>query len=182
MQRPAAALPHAPPRTQAACRDVVVPIVDGYIWQRDAFDLAALPGTAAGALPRRRRRARPERTASAPPRQVSASARRRHRCGGAEPAHLGGSAAFGDALEDEWFIAWLVAELTRRIPYLTARRARPQCPRSAHQTCAERGGAFAPRRVWDNDGEFLLIEAAYSLPRWRAAAAAAAAAAVRRRR
>lgn len=22
------------------------------------------------------------------------------------------------------------------------------------------------RRVWDNDGEFLLIEAAYSLPRW----------------
>ena len=26
MQRPAAALPHAPPRTQAACRDVVVPI------------------------------------------------------------------------------------------------------------------------------------------------------------
>ena len=60
-----------------------------------------------------------------------------------EPSHLAGCATFGDALEDEWLITWLLAECTRRIPALTA-------------------------RAWDTDGEFLLIEAAYSLPKWAA--------------
>jgi len=41
--------------------------------------------------------------------------------------------AFGDNVEDEWFVAWLVLELTRRFEGATA-------------------------RVWDDDGEFLLIE------------------------
>ncbi|EIE25091.1 SGT1-domain-containing protein, partial [Coccomyxa subellipsoidea C-169] len=54
---------------------------------------------------------------------------------------LWGCVHFGDNLEDEWFITWLLQQLTLRIPGSTA-------------------------RVWDNDGEFLLIEAAYSLPRW----------------
>ncbi|KAK9825639.1 hypothetical protein WJX81_002609 [Elliptochloris bilobata] len=52
-----------------------------------------------------------------------------------------GSMRFGDSIDDEWFTTWLLRELTRRIPGNTA-------------------------RVWDNDGEFLLIEAAYHLPRW----------------
>lgn len=54
---------------------------------------------------------------------------------------LWGSVQFGDNIEDEWFITWLLQELTRRFP----------------------GTAV---RIWDNDGDFLLIEAAYSLPRW----------------
>ena len=51
-----------------------------------------------------------------------------------------GSVKFGENIEDEWFITWLLLELTREFPVAA--------------------------RVWDNDGDFLLIEAAYSLPRW----------------
>eukprot|EP00775_Hariotina_reticulata_P006594 gene6594-6822_t len=48
---------------------------------------------------------------------------------------------YGDNVEDEWFVVWLLMELTRQLEGLCA-------------------------RAWDDDGEFLLIEAAYSLPRW----------------
>jgi hypothetical protein len=52
-----------------------------------------------------------------------------------------GSTCFGDNIEDEWLIVALLRELTRIFP-----------------------GSAA--RVWDNDGEFILIEAAYGLPSW----------------
>ncbi len=54
---------------------------------------------------------------------------------------LWGSLRFGDAIDDEWFATWLLRRLTEAIPGTTA-------------------------RAWDNDGEFLLIEAAHALPRW----------------
>ncbi|NXT01623.1 ECD protein, partial [Jacana jacana] len=57
------------------------------------------------------------------------------------PAHIGGTTFFGDNLEDEWFIVYLVREITREFPGLAA-------------------------RIEDNDGEFLLIEAADFLPKW----------------
>ncbi|XP_062467541.1 protein ecdysoneless homolog [Pezoporus occidentalis] len=57
------------------------------------------------------------------------------------PAHLGGTTLFGDNVEDEWFIVYLVREITREFPGLAA-------------------------RIDDNDGEFLLIEAADFLPKW----------------
>ena len=57
------------------------------------------------------------------------------------PARLAGATRFGDCVDDEWFIVWLLHELTRAFPTLVA-------------------------RVLDNDGEFLLIECAYHLPRW----------------
>ncbi|KAG0475183.1 hypothetical protein HPP92_014869 [Vanilla planifolia] len=55
--------------------------------------------------------------------------------------HLHGKTRFGDNLEDEWFIVFLLFEISRAFPSLSI-------------------------RVWDSDGEFLLIEAAFSLPRW----------------
>jgi hypothetical protein len=58
----------------------------------------------------------------------------------AHPLFLWGSVNFGDNIEDEWFITWLLLELTRSFP--------------------------VSARIWDNDGEFVLIEAAYALPRW----------------
>lgn len=64
-----------------------------------------------------------------------------------EPAHLRGRSAYGDAVEDEWFIVFLLRELTRQLP--------------------------VSARVWDSDGEFLLIEAAYHLPKWCASASLA---------
>ncbi|PKA66287.1 Protein SGT1 like [Apostasia shenzhenica] len=55
--------------------------------------------------------------------------------------HLHGKTRFGDNLEDEWFIVFLLFQISRTLPFLSI-------------------------RVWDSDGEFLLIEAAFSLPRW----------------
>ncbi|XP_070772264.1 protein ecdysoneless homolog [Enoplosus armatus] len=57
------------------------------------------------------------------------------------PAHIGGSTQFGDNVEDEWFIVYLLQQITEAFPELVA-------------------------RVEDNDGEFLLIEAADYLPKW----------------
>ncbi|GAA6231629.1 protein ecdysoneless homolog [Lates japonicus] len=57
------------------------------------------------------------------------------------PAHIGGSTQFGDNVEDEWFIVYLLQLITEAFPELAA-------------------------RVDDNDGEFLLIEAADFLPKW----------------
>ncbi|CAJ1067167.1 LOW QUALITY PROTEIN: protein ecdysoneless homolog [Xyrichtys novacula] len=60
---------------------------------------------------------------------------------GGVPAHIGGSSQFGDNIEDEWFIVYLLKQITEAFPELAA-------------------------RVEDNDGEFLLIEAADYLPKW----------------
>ncbi|BDA41334.1 probable protein ecdysoneless homolog [Coccomyxa sp. Obi] len=117
------------------CLGMVAPLLEGYIWQREAFQLC----TSAEEAP-------PWRTS----RPVGLAASRQS--AGTSPQGLGsfrdeslpclwGAVQFGDNLEDEWFITWLLQQLTLHIP-----------------------GAAA--RVWDNDGEFLLIEAAYSLPRW----------------
>lgn len=57
------------------------------------------------------------------------------------PAHIGGCTQFGDNVEDEWFIVYLLQQITEAFPELAA-------------------------RVEDNDGEFLLIEAADYLPKW----------------
>ncbi|KAJ1529564.1 hypothetical protein ONE63_006336 [Megalurothrips usitatus] len=57
------------------------------------------------------------------------------------PPHLHGTAHFGDNIEDEWFIVYLLLQLTKDIEGLVV-------------------------RVIDSDGEFLLIEAADYLPPW----------------
>jgi hypothetical protein len=57
------------------------------------------------------------------------------------PPHLHGVTHFGDNIEDEWFIVFLLRELTKEIDGLIA-------------------------RVYDADGEFILIEAADYLPSW----------------
>lgn len=40
---------------------------------------------------------------------------------GETPAHIGGTTVFGDNVEDEWFIVYLVREITREFPGLAAR-------------------------------------------------------------
>jgi hypothetical protein len=56
-------------------------------------------------------------------------------------SYLGGITNYGDSVEDEWLIVYLLRELSRRFPELWI-------------------------KVVDTDGEFLLIEAANALPRW----------------
>ncbi|XP_024992712.1 protein ecdysoneless homolog [Cynara cardunculus var. scolymus] len=55
--------------------------------------------------------------------------------------HLHGKLRYGDNLEDEWFVVFLLFEISCKFPNLSI-------------------------RVWDTDGEFLLIEAAFHLPKW----------------
>lgn len=57
------------------------------------------------------------------------------------PAHMYGMTKFGDNIEDEWFIVYVIKQITKEFPELVA-------------------------RIEDNDGEFLLIEAADFLPKW----------------
>lgn len=54
---------------------------------------------------------------------------------------LKGETRFGDSLDDEWMVVFLLREISKRIP-----------------------GSII--RVQDNDGEFLLIEAADYIPSW----------------
>ncbi|CAM8915776.1 unnamed protein product [Rhodiola kirilowii] len=62
-------------------------------------------------------------------------------CSSSQVPHLHGKVRFGDNLEDEWFVVYLLFEVSRRFRNVSV-------------------------RVWDTDGEFLLIEAAFYLPRW----------------
>ncbi|XP_062192210.1 protein ecdysoneless homolog [Phragmites australis] len=62
-------------------------------------------------------------------------------CASPPVPHLHGALRFGDSLPDEWLAVSLLFALTRAFPNLAA-------------------------RAWDSDGEFLLIEAAFALPRW----------------
>ncbi|CAK9168162.1 unnamed protein product, partial [Ilex paraguariensis] len=55
--------------------------------------------------------------------------------------HLHGKLRYGDNLDDEWFIVFLLFHTSLHFPNLSI-------------------------RVWDTDGEFLLIETAFHLPRW----------------
>ena len=57
------------------------------------------------------------------------------------PVHLEGKTRFGDCIDDEWFILWLLQSISLHYPDLVI-------------------------SLNDNDGEFLLIEAAEVLPRW----------------
>ena len=56
-------------------------------------------------------------------------------------AHLYGMTNFGDSVEDEWLIVYILRELTNHFPNSWV-------------------------KVVDNGGEFLLIQAANALPRW----------------
>ncbi|KAF8251698.1 SGT1-domain-containing protein [Wilcoxina mikolae CBS 423.85] len=58
-----------------------------------------------------------------------------------DSSHLHGTLEYGDAIDDEWFVVSILLEASRKNP-------------------------DAWIRVWDSDGEFLLIEAAHALPRW----------------
>ncbi|KAJ4966907.1 hypothetical protein NE237_018756 [Protea cynaroides] len=91
--------------------NTVSPYVADYIWQHEPFNLS-----------------------------ISSTPKSNCLCSEEIP-HLHGKTRYGDNLEDEWFVVFLLFEITRRIPSVSV-------------------------RVWDTDGEFLLIEAAFSLPRW----------------
>jgi hypothetical protein len=111
-----AAVAEALEATRAACMSHLERFVEGYIWQKGPFQLQVVANTLGGVCTEREKK-------------------------NGVPAHLSGTTRFGDNIEDEWFIVWMLKELTVRFPSLVA-------------------------RVWDDDGEFLLIETAFHLPKW----------------
>ncbi|XP_077038857.1 protein ecdysoneless homolog [Agelaius phoeniceus] len=146
------------------------PLLAASVWQRQPFRLRYVPSRGEpGAGREARREERPERgdwegdTAAGNRGRVRGNRRPRPEgvlCGqsvpghgvaeppllslrraGEIPAHLGGTTVFGDNVEDEWFIVYLLREIAREFPGLAA-------------------------SIDDNDGEFLLIEAADFLPKW----------------
>ncbi|KAK9313016.1 SGT1 protein-domain-containing protein [Lipomyces starkeyi] len=54
---------------------------------------------------------------------------------------LRGVTEFGDSIDDEWFIVFILRELSKKFPDIVV-------------------------KITDNDGEFLLIEAANAIPKW----------------
>jgi hypothetical protein len=77
--------------------------------------------------------------------------------------HLWGRTRFGDSVDDEWFIVWLLLQLSRHDPHLAIRYLETQTS-SPHWPGVLT--SMPPRSVTDNDGQFLLIEAALVIPRW----------------
>lgn len=110
---------------------IVLPYMPQYIWQKERFSLQSSmvqtpPWWQQHQRQRQRRGGRKD--AKAGP-------------GDEFPPCLWGSLCFGDNIEDEWFVVWLLLEITKKL-------------------------AGTAVRVWDDDGDFLLIEAAYVLPKW----------------
>lgn len=96
-------------------------LLEHYIWQRESFKLEIEneKGTSIQILLIKRRRLT--------------------RATGS--IYLHGLTNYGDSVEDEWLIVYMLRELSNRFPELWI-------------------------KVVDTDGEFLLIEAANALPRW----------------
>ncbi|XP_039489224.1 protein ecdysoneless [Drosophila santomea] len=94
-----------------------------YLWHKDEFQLQVRLGSAEERL--LNEETNPEQEAEL----------------GDLPPHFHGVTHYGDNISDEWFVVYLLTEITRA-----------------------RGDCIA--RVSDSDGEFLLIEAADALPDW----------------
>ena len=137
----AASIAEALEATRAACMSHLEPHVEGYIWQKDPFQLEVVAAT--------------------PPGTSRSGA----------PAHLAGVTRFGDNVEDEWFIVWMFRELTRAFPALprasgtttasscssrprstcragSSPRPRPTACGSAAARCARAAGRRMPAGAW----------------------------------
>ena len=82
-------------QTRMQCMAAVLPYLRGYIWQQDPFTLHN------------------SISSSSPWSKVSL---KQGRCkDDASPAHLWGVARFGDNIEDEWLIVWLLYQITVKV-------------------------------------------------------------------
>ena len=100
--------------TKSQALQALSPTMHDFLWQRQGFNLEIWD-----------------------PRQAPSSTNGIH----SSCPHLYGQTAFGDNIEDEWFIVHLLLKLSSIFPKLTI-------------------------QVMDTDGQFLLIEASDFLPKW----------------
>jgi hypothetical protein len=109
---------------QKAASDLQKKWLKDYIWQRQGFGLELVREDGEVCHAQRLR-----------------SQHKTDICGNAGASLLRGRTEYGDSVEDEWVIVWLLRELTKTFKDLWI-------------------------KIVDSDGEFLLIEAAGALPRW----------------
>ncbi|CAD7702554.1 unnamed protein product, partial [Ostreobium quekettii] len=102
-----------------ACTEHALSCTCDYVWQRDGFELQCSNSTE--------------------PPWVRAG--KREGSALSTPPCLWGATRFGDSVEDEWLIVFLLKLISARIPDIAI-------------------------QTWDDDGQFLLIEAAFAIPRW----------------
>ena len=105
----------------SAANRLVKNLLKDYIWQRDAFALELTHDHGRIVFRDFYRKIRPDVQAGA--------------------SFLNGRTNYGDSVEDEWLIVYILRELSRQFPE-------------------------AWIKVNDTDGEFLLVEASNALPRW----------------
>ncbi|GIL58795.1 hypothetical protein Vafri_13788 [Volvox africanus] len=126
---------------RARCTAWLLPYLTDYVWNKDPLVLRA----SSRHVPSWERRRGP----GGIPRRMPPAASRAQGCvdrptNSSESGQEGcvwSVMRFGDAVDDEWWVVWLLLRMTRELQDLSV-------------------------QVWDNDGQFLLIEAAYALPRW----------------
>jgi hypothetical protein len=109
-----------------------------FLWHRDAFELKVLPCLTHEILP-----------------SVSISSSEKR-------WKLEGRMRVGDSINDEWCLVWLWRELTKTLD-IALRYVRYCVSLSAYIFSM---WTDHPNSIFDSDGEFLLIEAAESLPAW----------------
>lgn len=136
---------------QLQCMAAVLPHLTGYIWQQDAFTLHT------------------SKAVTSPWNKASVKSARSSDNSSA-PEHLWGLARFGDNIEDEWLIVWLLHQITIKVDcmlrcWLGFSESWVSLSKLPGQLVLLQFSSVCAR-VWDNDGDFLLIEAAYSLPKW----------------
>ena len=84
---------------QLQCLAAVLPHLTGYIWQQDAFTLHTSE-------------------AAKPPWNKPSVTTARSGSNSSAPEHLWGLARFGDNIEDEWLIVWLLHQITIKVDYM----------------------------------------------------------------
>ncbi|KAL9012571.1 MAG: hypothetical protein Q9173_002680 [Seirophora scorigena] len=105
-------------KVQAAANALCKDLLKDFIWQRDGFGLDTV-------------HQKGKHTSIPSPPCLTSEGH----------SFLQGRSNFGDSVEDEWLVVYLLRELSRQFPQCWV-------------------------RIVDSDGEFLLIEAADALPRW----------------
>lgn len=85
---------------QLKCMAVVVPCLTNYIWQQDPFTLHS------------------SAVSKSPWSRASARRQENRHADQSVPEHLWGVTRFGDNIEDEWFIVWLLAQVTSKVSSL----------------------------------------------------------------
>ncbi|GIL77140.1 hypothetical protein Vretimale_3179 [Volvox reticuliferus] len=134
---PGARIPDRMELLRARCTAWLLPYMTDYVWNKDPLVLRA---SSRRAPPWERKRGpgvirrRTPAAAGSVDRATSSSESGQEGC-------VWSVMRFGDAVDDEWWVVWLLLRMTRELQDLSV-------------------------QVWDNDGQFLLIEAAYALPRW----------------